>query len=96
MNTEERPPSRTAGIILRLLAKADAIGITEFFFQVGNSAQGKGTQVVVTTRTGSLSWSTPSTAGEEAENGEGRICPDAGVRDLRAGRATDQVNRLQR
>ena len=62
---EERPPGRIARIINRLLGIAHAIGITGLAFQVGNSAQGKGTELHVTTRTGSLSWSTPSTGEEE-------------------------------
>jgi hypothetical protein len=80
VNSEERPPSRIARIIDGLLGIADAIGITGLVLQVGSSAQGKGTQLLVTTRTGSLSWTTPSAGKEQAGNEEGRTRPDAGPR----------------
>ena len=90
MNSEDRPPSRIVAIIDRLRSIADAIGITGIAFQVGNSAQGKGPQLVMTTRNGLLSWTTPSTGEEEVENEQGGIRPGAGARDLRPGRAPDK------
>jgi hypothetical protein len=85
VNSEERPPGRT-GIINHLRGIVHAIGIRGLELQVGNGAQGKGVGLRVITRTGSLSWSTPSTGEEEFETREGRTRPDAGGRDLGAGR----------
>jgi hypothetical protein len=72
VNSEERPPGRIAWIIDRLRDIANWIDITEIACRRGDSAQGKGTQLLVTTRIGSLSLSTSSTGEEEPEDGPGR------------------------
>jgi hypothetical protein len=84
VNSEERPPGRT-GIINHLRGIVHAIGIRGLELQVGNGAQGKGVGLRVITRTGSLSWSTPSTGEEEFETREG------GPVRMRAGATSGQA-----
>jgi hypothetical protein len=59
VNSEQRLPGRIARIINRLRAIADAIDLD---FQVVKNGKGNTVELRVTTRWGSLSWSSRSTA----------------------------------